>query len=70
MADAEQVLGGRVNCGEVDCDSDPELAKSIPILNVPSVAYYRDGKLVGALIGAGQNVRLHLERVLGGDTIR
>ena len=70
MADAEQVLAGRVNFGEVDCDSDPELAKSIPILNVPSVAYYRDGKLVGALIGAGQNVRLHLERVLRGDPIR
>jgi thioredoxin-like negative regulator of GroEL len=70
MADAEQVLAGRVNFGEVDCDSDPELAQSIPILNVPSVAYYRDGKLVGALIGAEQNVRLHLERVLRGDPIR
>jgi len=41
-----------------------KLAKSIPILNVPSVVYYRDGKLVAALIGAGQNVRLHLERDL------
>jgi len=51
MADAEQVLAERANFGEVDCDSDPELAKSIPIIKVPSVAYYRDGKLVGALIG-------------------
>jgi thioredoxin-like negative regulator of GroEL len=70
MADAEQFLSDRVNFGEIDCDSEPELAKAIPILNVPSVAYYRDGKLVGALIGAGQNVRLHLERVLCGDPIR
>jgi thioredoxin-like negative regulator of GroEL len=70
MADAERVLAARVNFGEVDCDRDPELAKSIPILNVPSVAYYRDGKLVGALIGAGQNVRVHLDRVLRGDPIR
>jgi len=54
MADAEQVLAERANFGEVDCDSDPELAKSIPILNVPSVAYYRDGKPVGVLIGANQ----------------
>lgn len=60
MADAEQALAAYVNFGEVDCDNDPELAKSVPILNVPSVAYYRDGKLVGALIGANQNVRLHL----------
>ena len=70
MADAEQVLAHRVNFGEVDCDNDPELAKSIPILNVPSVAYYREGKLVGALIGVEQNVRLHLERILRGDAIR
>lgn len=69
MADAEQMLAACVNFGEVDCDSEPELAKSIPILNLPSVAYYRDGKLVGALIGASQSVRLHLERVLRGDPI-
>ena len=69
MADAEQALGNRVNFGEVDCDSAIELAKSIPILNVPTVAYYRDGKLVGALISADQNVRLHLECVLRGDPI-
>lgn len=70
MADAEGALSDGVSFGEVDCDSEPELAKSIPILNVPAVAYYRDGKLAGALIGAGQNVRLHLERVLWGDPIR
>ena len=70
IADAEQALADRVNFGEVDCDSDPELAKSIPILNVPAVAYYSGGKLVGALIGAGQNVRLQLERALRGYPIR
>jgi thioredoxin-like negative regulator of GroEL len=70
MTGAEQVLSGSVNFGEVDCDRDPKLATSIPILSVPSVAYYRDGKLVGALIGASQNVQLHLERVLRGDPIQ
>ena len=70
VADAEQVHGEHVNFGEVDCDSDPELAKSIPIINVLSVAYYRHGNLVSALIGANQNVRLQLERVLSGDPIR
>lgn len=68
MADAQRVLATHVNFGEGDCDS--ELAKSIPILNVPSVAYCRDGNLVGALIGAKQNMGLHLERVLRGDPIR
>jgi len=66
MADAERVPAECVNFGEVGCDSNPELAKSIPILNVPSVAYYRDGKLVPALISASQNVRLHLEYILRG----
>jgi thioredoxin-like negative regulator of GroEL len=70
MADAEQVLAERVNFGEVDCDVDPELAKSVPIINLPSVAYYRNGMLVAALIGANQNVRLHLESILRGDPIR
>jgi len=70
MADAERALAERVNFGEVDCDIDPELTKSIPIINVPSVAYYWDGMLIDALIGANQNVRLHLERILRGDPIR
>jgi thioredoxin-like negative regulator of GroEL len=70
MVGAEQALAERVNFGEVDCDRDPELAKSIPILNLPSVAYFRDGKLVGALIGTSQDVRLHLERLLRGDSIQ
>jgi hypothetical protein len=67
MADAERVLAERVNFGEVDCD--PKLAKSIPILNVPSVAYYRDGKRIGTLIGANQSVGFNLERVPGGESI-
>lgn len=70
MAEPEQALADRVNFGEVDCDSDPELAKSIPILNVPAVAYYQGGKLVGAVIGPGQNVQLRLKRLLHGDLIR
>lgn len=69
MLEAEEVLGDRVNPGEFDCMSGPELAKSIPILNVPSVAYYGDGKLIAVLIGTQENVRALLERILGGDSI-
>jgi thioredoxin 1 len=64
MENAQENLREQVNFGEVDCDCDPELAKSIPILNVPSVAYYRNGKLIGVLVGAEQNVQIHLERIL------
>jgi hypothetical protein len=37
--------------------------------NVPLVAYYRDGRLVAALIGADQDVKARLERVLWGEPI-
>ena len=70
MADAEAVLGRQVNFGEVDCDSNPEVARSIPVLNVPLVAYYRHGKLVASLIGAEQNVQVVLEQVLRGEEIQ
>ena len=69
MSQAEQALGERVNFGEVDVDKESGLAKSIPVANVPLVAYYRDGKLVAALIGTGQNVRARFDRVLRGEPI-
>jgi thioredoxin 1 len=69
MQEAEQILADQVNFGEVDCDADPELAMSIPILNVPTVAYYRNGQLVVALVGAEQNVAARAARVLRGEPI-
>ena len=66
MEEARQALGEQVNFGEVDCDLAPELAKSVPVLNVPSVAYYRKGVLIAALIGTEQDVRGGLERILRG----
>ncbi len=69
MLVAERSFGNIVNFGEVDCDQELELAKSIPVLNVSLVAYYRHGKLVAALIGNGQNVSGRVERVLQGEPI-
>jgi thioredoxin-like negative regulator of GroEL len=69
MRDAERSLSDRANFGEVDCTSSPELAKSIPILNVPAVAYYGGGKLIAVLIGANQDIRGCLDRVLLGESI-
>ena len=69
MLDAERVLGDRVTFAEVDCDREVELARSIPVLNVPLVAYYREGKLIAALTGADQNVLARLERLLRNQPI-
>src|SRR5580700_11524451 len=69
MEEAEQGLGEQVNFGEVDCDLVPELAKSVPVLNVPSVANYRKGVLIATLVGTEQDVRGGLERILRGEAI-
>jgi thioredoxin family protein len=54
MRDAAEAIGEQANFGEVDCDIELALARSVPIINVPTVAYYRDGELVVALIGSNQ----------------
>ena len=69
MRDAAEAIGEQANFGEVDCDTEIALARSLPIINVPTVAYYRDGVLVAALIGANQNVKQRVERLLRGDPI-
>ena len=69
MREAETAFSDQANFGEIDCDANVELSKSIPVCNVPLVAYYRNGKLIAALIGAGQNVRARMERVLRGEEI-
>ena len=69
MEEAERSFGARVRFAEVDIDREPELARSIPIMNVPAVAYYRDGRLVAALTGADQNVRGRVARVMRGESI-
>jgi thioredoxin-like negative regulator of GroEL len=63
------VLGEQVNFGEVDCDASSELAKFVSLLNVPSMASYQDGKLLIIVIGAKQDVRGRLERILRGESL-
>ena len=69
MLDAEKTFGDRVSFGEIDIDQNEKLVKSMGILNVPAIAYYREGKLVAALIGVHQSVRVRVQRVLTGEPI-
>lgn len=69
MREAEEALANEATFGEVDCDRNLELAKFLPLLAIPAVAYYRNGKLVAVMGGAKQNVRARLERVLRGEAI-
>ena len=69
LEDAEIQLAEHVNFGEVDCDENADLARSMRVTSVPLVAYYRNGQLVAALGGYRQNVRLRIERLLRGEFI-
>lgn len=69
MLDAEQAYGDAASFAEVDADAQVDLGRSIPIVNVPTVAYFRDGRLVAALIGANQNVKARVCRMLNGEAI-
>jgi hypothetical protein len=42
--------------------AEREICHSIPVANVPCVAYYRDGQLVAGLIGIGQDVVSRVKR--------
>ena len=69
MQEAETAFGDTVNFGEIDCDRSMEIAKSIQLRGVPAVAYYIDGKLQAVLLGAQQNVRARIKRLLSGERI-
>ena len=40
-----------------------------PAIGVSLVVYYQNGALIAALVSAGQNVRVRVERVLNGEAI-
>jgi len=66
---AAAAIAEHANFGEVNVDDELCLARQIPIINVPTVAYYRDGQLIKALIGANQDVAGRLSALIDGCEI-
>lgn len=68
---AAEQLNGIAALGFVDVDgpAEAEVCRSIPIANVPTIAYYLDGRLVAALIGIGQDVVERTRAMMAGDPI-
>jgi len=54
---AQRAFGKQASFAQVNCDEEHDLARTLGLLNLPTVAYYRSGVLVAALIGAQQDVR-------------
>jgi len=63
---AKEALGHQVGFGIVDVDRDGDLAKSVPIANVPCVVYYQFGKALAVLVGASQNIKQRTRRIMAG----
>jgi thioredoxin 1 len=66
---AAKAFHGRVNFGEVNCDELVRVARSIRLANVPTVAYYKDGQLLAALVSAQQDVTARTRAMLDGKRI-
>jgi thioredoxin 1 len=51
----EQLAGeyqGRVRVGKLDVDANPRTAARLDVRSLPSVLFFRDGKVVDTIIGA------------------
>lgn len=53
----------------VNVDEQMELARSLNVINIPSVAYFSNGKLVGVVVGIGQDISKNIERVRSGEQL-
>lgn len=66
---AVALFGERVNFGEINVDESARVAKSIPIVSIPNVAYFKNGRLIAALVGENQDVAARTQAVLDGAPI-
>lgn len=69
MAEAVHEFGDSVSFAEVNSDQESALCAMVGLMNVPSIAYFVDGELVATLIGADQNIRARVLRLLAGKNV-
>jgi len=55
--------------GQFDPEIEKDLARQTNILNIPTVLYYRRGKLVASLLSASQNVSGRIKALINGRQI-
>ena len=64
--EAARAFDGRVGFGEVNCDECVFVARSVGIVSVPTVAYYKGGQLIVALVGSNQNIIARTQAMMDG----
>ncbi|MDR3142418.1 MAG: thioredoxin [Tannerellaceae bacterium] len=52
--DLAEEYTGRVTVGKIDVDSNHELVSKFGIRNIPTVLFFKDGKMTDKLVGAAQ----------------
>ncbi|MEM7395761.1 MAG: hypothetical protein AAF492_25800, partial [Verrucomicrobiota bacterium] len=65
IALAELKFRNKFASGYVDCEDLPAFARRLKAVNVPSVAYFRDGNLY-AIVGCVHDVAEHVEYLING----
>ena len=58
-----------ISFGYIDCDAEQDYAREIGVVNVPTVAYYKERRLVAAVVGIQQDVAENIKRMRRGDTL-
>jgi thioredoxin 1 len=66
---AAREFADRVNFGVIDCDEQVRVAISTAVVNVPTVAYYKGGRLIATLVGGVQDVTARTRAMLDGKRI-
>ena len=62
-------FAGKIEVYKVDIDSQPELAQRFETLSVPTLVFFREGRVDSRLFGAVPKNKLsaHIEKLLGGE---
>jgi thioredoxin 1 len=60
-------FAGKAKIVKVDVDSEQELAEKYNIMSIPNLLFFKDGKLVDQVVGAGNKSALtdRLQRLVG-----
>jgi thioredoxin 1 len=43
---------GKFKVGKLDVDAEPELAQHFNVMSIPTMKFFKDGQVVGELVGA------------------
>jgi thioredoxin-like negative regulator of GroEL len=61
---------GLIAIGEVNVDNASEIVEELKPTNVPTIAFYRAGKVVGFLVGASQDLSRQAESLIAGEQVK